>query len=412
MNKLTPKLLVISLLSLALLIPTFTIFHMAKERRERRDQVLDKSAAIWGKPRLLGAPIVRNGWKIIPAERVLIKGALDAQQRNRGIFKIPFYTTELDLTGEMNLTAKPTGAARLMFRLDGARRARVTRGVFAGKPVYFSIGKYEGMDVLQARLPKGIARGKHSFSMKLSFAGIKRLYFLPTAKSLQVELNSNWPDPNFSGGSLPIKRSVDKKGFKAVWSGGLGGGDPAAIMGWRSASPGTTDGPAFGVNLFMPVDLYHKIERSLKYSILFIGLTFLAFFVFEVFQTVRVHPLQYLFVGFALCVFYLLLLSIAEHIGFTWAYLLATAGVTGMITTYSVSVLGTRKRAAGMAGLLLGLYTFLYVILELEAYSLLMGSIGLFIILGVVMYLTRNVNWYERSESIAPNPNKPETSES
>lgn len=151
---------------------------------------------------------------------------------------------------------------------------------------------------------------------------------------------------------------------------------------------------AFGVDLYLPVDVYQKTERSVKYGMLFLVLTFLAFFLFEVFSPVSLHPMHYLLVGSALCLFYVLLLSISEHISFGNAYAIASAGIIALISGYSFTILRGRRRAFAMSGMLVLLYSYLYVLLQAEDYALLLGSIGLFVILAAVMYLTRKVDWY------------------
>ena len=151
---------------------------------------------------------------------------------------------------------------------------------------------------------------------------------------------------------------------------------------------------AFGVDLFVPVGLYQKTLRTTKYAILFIGLTFVAYFLFEIVAGLYLHPLQYLMVGLANTLFYLLLLSLAEHMGFGWAYLLSSLGSSGLIVGYSRTVLGDRRRAMTISGVLFCLYGFLYMTVQAENYAMLSGAVGLWVALSIVMYLTRRVNWY------------------
>jgi inner membrane protein len=154
------------------------------------------------------------------------------------------------------------------------------------------------------------------------------------------------------------------------------------------------DDSAFGVNLFVPIGLYQLTDRATKYAIMFIGLTFVAYFLFEILAGLRLHPLQYLLVGFGNAIFYLLLLSLAEHVGFGLAYMLSAAGSIALIAGYSLAVLGDRRRALTMLGILAGLYSFLYLTLNAESYAMLAGSLGLWLILAAVMYLTRKIDWY------------------
>ena len=153
----------------------------------------------------------------------------------------------------------------------------------------------------------------------------------------------------------------------------------------------------FGVNLLIPIDDYQKAIRSAKYAILFIGLTFLVFFIIEVMNARRIHPIQYSLVGLALCLFYILLISISEHSNFNFSYLISSIVVVFMIGIYSLSAFKNKILSITLCALLIGLYTFLFVILQLVYYALIIGSIGLTIILGLTMYFTRNIDWYNYS---------------
>jgi len=148
----------------------------------------------------------------------------------------------------------------------------------------------------------------------------------------------------------------------------------------------------------MPVGLYRLTLRATKYAVLFIGLTFVAYFLFETIAGLRLHPLQYLLIGLSNCLFYLLLISLAEHAGFGWAYLVSCLASCGLIVGYSYSVLGTRLRAATIAIVLALLYAFLFMTLKAESYAMLAGSIGLWASLALIMYLTRRIDWYRSSE--------------
>jgi inner membrane protein len=213
------------------------------------------------------------------------------------------------------------------------------------------------------------------------------------------------------GGHLPEKREVSTEGFQATWRvSSLGRALPSR---WTSHSPekGATpisafnlnpyagnDGPinsAFGVNLFVPIGPYKLTDRATKYAVLFIGLTFVAYFLFEVLLKLELHALQYLLVGFANALFYLLLLSLAEHIDFGWSYLVSAMGSAGLVAAYSSSILGSWRQTSLVVAMLAGLYGFLYLTLNAESYAMLAGSVGLWMILGLVMYLTRGIDWYQ-----------------
>jgi inner membrane protein len=206
-----------------------------------------------------------------------------------------------------------------------------------------------------------------------------------------VRLESPWDTPSFSGSFLPREREVRKDGFSASWR--VLHLNRNYSQSWKG-SKYKVEPSAFGVRFLLAVDEYQKSTRAAKYAVMFIGITFLMYFMMEVLGTRAIHPIQYLLVGLALLVFYTLLLAISEHIPFGYAYLIASAAIIGQITLYSRSVLGRLSLMGIVAGVLVILYGFLYIVLQLEDYALLLGSVGIFAILALVMYLTRKVDWY------------------
>jgi inner membrane protein len=215
----------------------------------------------------------------------------------------------------------------------------------------------------------------------------------PFAETTTVKLSSDSANPSFQGNWLPTDRSVNSGGFEATWViPFLGRNYPQAWTEGTSLRP-AIDASLFGVELVEPVDAYSMAERSLKYAALFLILTFALMWLIEVLGRVRVHPIQYLLLGAALCLFYLLELSLSEHLGFAPAYALASLAVVGMVGAYSWVIFRQRARAATVTGAVAGLYAYLYVLLRNEDYALLMGSVGLFVILGTIMYATRKVDW-------------------
>lgn len=211
-----------------------------------------------------------------------------------------------------------------------------------------------------------------------------------------VELSSGWPNPSFTGSFLPEIREVSSSGFSAAWSVlHLNRNFPQQWLG-----PGQeVSNSSFGVELLSSVDPYQKTMRTAKYAILFISFTFLTFFMFELFSKKAIHPIQYLLIGIALLIFYTLLLSLSEYIAFGLAYSISAAAIIILITIYSHRILADSRRTGVLFGLLTLLYGYLYILLQLQDYALLMGSIGLFAVLAAVMYLTRNVDWFEVMES-------------
>jgi inner membrane protein len=219
-------------------------------------------------------------------------------------------------------------------------------------------------------------------------------YFSPFARNTVVEIESNSRNPSFQGNWLPSKRSISDSGFRASWSiPFLGRNYPQA---WTSTADmgNAIEASRFGVELSDPVDHYRMAERSVKYAGLFVLLTFTVIWLIEVLAGLRVHPIQYLMLGGALCLFYLLELSLSEHVGFPVAYAIASVAVVGMVGAYCLAVLHNVRRALVVAAGVAALYVYLYVLLMNEDYALLIGSVGLFAILGAVMYVTRRVQWY------------------
>ena len=230
--------------------------------------------------------------------------------------------------------------------------------------------------------------------MDLRLKGGRSLSFLPLGGETRVRMRSPWPAPRFSGAFLPASRKLLSSGFQAEWYVvSLSRGYPQS---WRQGEvqPAALQASRFGVELMVPVDTYQKVLRSVKYGILFVLLPFLVFFLLEVFSGRRVHAMQYLLVGFAECLFYLLLLSVSEQLGFGATYLLAGLCTVGLIAFYAGHALGSRRRGLLLAPVLGAAYAFLYTALQSEDHALLIGSLGLFTILAGVMILTRKLDWY------------------
>jgi inner membrane protein len=231
---------------------------------------------------------------------------------------------------------------------------------------------------------------KYNFSFNLSLKGSQYIYFTPVGKETKVNLASEWTTPSFDGAFLPDTRNIDAKGFSAFWKVlHLNRNYPQR---WISDKY-TVESSSFGINLIVPIDHYTKTDRSIKYAILFIALTFLIFFFLELINNKAVHFIQYTLIGFALCIFYVLLLSISEHLPYNLAYWIASFMTIGLIAWYTRSILKDKKLSALVAGNLLLLYGFIFTIIQLEDYALLIGSLGLFLILAVVMYFSKKIDW-------------------
>ncbi len=238
------------------------------------------------------------------------------------------------------------------------------------------------------------------FAITLDFNGSEGIFFAPFGVKNEATLKSNWADPGFRGAFLPATRSVRADGFDASWKISYYGRDYPQQWTTRAGNerfnvPSVTRS-LFGAQFLSILDAYRFVERSIKYGVLFLVLVFTTFFLFEITARQKIHPFQYLMVGAALCLFYLLLLSISEFIGFGLAYLIAAIASALLITWYCRFFLGGGARTLMVGAGLAGVYTFLYITLRQQDYALLMGAIALFLILALVMYVTRKVDWYAR----------------
>jgi inner membrane protein len=232
----------------------------------------------------------------------------------------------------------------------------------------------------------------HAFSFDLNLNGSEQINIIPVGESNAVKINSSWPSPSFNGAFLPATREVKKDGFSATWK----------ILHLNRNYPQFWEGSqykvtpsAFGVKLILTADIYQKSMRLAKYSIMFLVFTFSAFFFSEVINKRRVHPIQYILIGMAILIFYTLVLSLSEHLHFNYAYILSATAVSLIISGYARAIVSNSKFALTILGILAVLYCYLFIVLQLEDYALIMGSIGLFIILAIVMYITRKIDWYE-----------------
>jgi inner membrane protein len=237
-------------------------------------------------------------------------------------------------------------------------------------------------------------RGVWQFDFQLTLAGSRELSVLPLGGDTQMQMRANWPDPAFQGAFLPATHRISAHGFEARWQ--VLELNRAFGPSWleTEVDAATLINSAFGVGLYQVVDVYQRGERAVKYALLFIALTFLSFFAWEQLAKVRLHPLQYLLVGLALSLFYLLLLALSEHVSFGVAYWSAAAALIALIGVYLAGALHRRQRGLAAATAMGGVYAVLYLLVISESYSLLMGALALFAVLAVVMVATRHVDWY------------------
>ena len=246
------------------------------------------------------------------------------------------------------------------------------------------------------------AAGPHTFDLSFELAGTQSLEFLPLARVVRVQARGNWPDPGFTEGFLPTERRIDAHGFAASWQ----ILDLNRTYGDRWFQGSTTKetllASGFGVELAQPVDIYQRSTRAVKYGGLFIALSFLTLFLVENLQRQPVHPIQYGLMGLALSVFYLLLLALAEHIGFLLAYVLAAAALCTLMSVYLAGGFGSALAGLVSGGIFAATYALLYLLVSSENYALLVGSLALFALLATTMLLTRKFDWYAQTASSNP----------
>ncbi|NJR68692.1 MAG: cell envelope integrity protein CreD [Synechococcales cyanobacterium CRU_2_2] len=438
--------LLIVVIILLLQIPTVMIQGIVRERQSLRAEAISDITIKRGAqqtvvgPRLLvpyfKRTTVGSGEKqtiktetqygsFLPSE-LTIDGDLSTELLYRGIFEVPVYRGELAIAGSFKKPdLSPWGVdpkdiqwnnAELVIEIADAHaiqnQAKLgwnTQQV----PFQPGLGKYggnlnPGNAGIFASLKNQMSADTFQFNIPLTLNGSERLTFAPMGEMTTVKLKADWPSPSFQGLWLPSDRTITDSNFTALWKiPSLGRNFPQF---WNSDKPVTSDviqGSVFGVDLISPVDNYRMTERSLKYNLLFLLLTFVTFWLFEASTRLSVHPLQYLMVGAAMTMFYLLQLALSEHIGFDAAYGVASGAVVLLITAYSVAVLQAKGRGGIIGVMEAVLYGYLYFVLANESYSLLIGSLGLFVFLAIAMYFTRNMDWFvgnpPNNSSIPPN---------
>ena len=230
------------------------------------------------------------------------------------------------------------------------------------------------------------------FEINLTLNGVDEINFVPVGKSTEVKVSSTWNDPSFTGNFLPSQREMDENGFTATWN--VNHFNRQFPQEW-SQSTYDIFKDKFGVKFYIAADEYQQTMRSSKYGLLLIIFTFVSFFLVEVFSGKAIHPIQYLLIGLALIIFYSLLLSLSEYILFQYSYLIAGSLVIGLITLYTKSIYKNRNIVLSISAMFISFYGFVFVLLQLQDYSLLLGNIALFLILAAIMFFTRKVNWFE-----------------
>lgn len=422
-NSVIVKVLIVGALILILLIPGEMIKSLITDREKRRDEAIMEVRSKWGNTQTIIGPIIgipfyqytktdnkthryKNFIYILP-EFLDARGKISPQIRNRGIFDVILYDSQITFKGRFKLPEFSIWHIQkdeilwdeisLLIGISDMRGINNEIEVTWNNKEYQALPGIPDQEIMHSGVNTYIPLDlinwpdTHHFSFDLSLNGSEGLYFVPLGKSTKVNIFSNWLTPSFDGALLPDTREVTDNGFNAQWTVlHLNRNFPQY---WKEQTY-DLEQSKFGVRLLFPVNQYQKTTRSVKYSIIFTSLTFLIFLFVEILNKKRIHPIQYLMVGLGLLIFYVLLLSLSEQAHFNFAFGIAALAITGLITAYSKAVFKSWKQPAIIAGCLVILYGFLFTVLQLQDFALLFGSLGLFITLSVVMYLSRNFDWY------------------
>jgi len=451
------KIAMLVIIILLLLIPIAMIRSLVNERSHRANDAEESIMEAWGSQFVLYGPVIRipvveretrtttsrDGDKVdiilhnkalwITPRDVDISANFSAEKKRRGIFSVALFSGDVSLKGsftferardelKQNQTMYPEQAEIIIGLTSQKGIRRVIKADWNGSELFFKPGNrnfsfdtlkdggneiiyrpdsrnlfnISGDNGVNAISPFNTA-GVNTFDIQFAIQGGKSIRTLPVGETTLAHIRSDWPSPSFQGGFLPTSYTLSESGFDANWE--ISYLSRSIPLFWVTGERGEYDGrislrrELFGVNLFKPLDHYALNERAVKYAILFLVIPFLTLFFLEVFSQRSIHPAQYLLSGLANVIFYLLLLSISEHIPFSFAYLIAAAALTCMMTLYARSLVETWVRSAYMGLVMAMLYLIMYLTLNAEDWALLIGSIAAFVICGVVMFLTRKLDW-------------------
>ncbi|MCA9361951.1 cell envelope integrity protein CreD [Candidatus Kaiserbacteria bacterium] len=426
-NSISIKLLVLAGLIFVSWIASLFVLGVVAEREDRQMEAVVETSAQWSRAQVVAGPVLSvpvertdvttegelvvrtDTLHVLPAT-VAFSGDVASQSLTRGVYSVPVYTAAIVSSGAFDLTpvlvAQEENVRILWDKAVVSLYLADTRGVTTAFDLVWGTESYEfqpsakfaplGESGVHASVVIDPAQSLYDFSFAMSLKGSTALEFLPLGESTVVTFASDWSTPSFQGEFLPVEREVTEAGSRAEWQVASYGKNLPQYWYHRSTviEADTLLSKRFGVAFHQAVDSYTMVDRATKYAILFIVLTFLTFFMYEVLSGLRIHPVQYLLVGMAIALFYLLLLSFSEVIGFLTAYLVSAVATTLLVAGYCASVLKAKGRAGAIGVLLIALYTYLYILLQLENLSLLFGAVLLFGVLATVMYLTRKLDWY------------------
>jgi|WetSurSiteA1Bulk_404760.scaffolds.fasta_scaffold07129_2 inner membrane protein len=413
------RIILIAAIIIMLVIPLLMVQSLITERQSYRQEAVNEISKSWAGEQSIAGPIITvsqkeekidgkgNKYFVIESNYFLpekLKIDVDAvpEKRYKGIYEVMLYKSKIKMNGTLNLSKLKEKYADEKFYesyisfnisdlrgiqkdaeliLDG-KKYKLTPGL---KDKIFRNGFYADLDLNTQNLPQ-------NFEIQIELNGMENLEFVPLGKFTEVNMKSSWNNPSFAGAFLPLSREITEDGFTAQWK--VNYFNRSYPQEWENQTYDPFPS-AFGVTLLVPVDEYQKTMRTSKYGIMIIVLTFLSFFMIELFSKKVIHPIQYLLVGLALIIFYSILLAISEYILFQYSYLISSLLIVALIGFYVKSIYQSRQISTIITGMLITFYGFMYVILQLQDYSLLIGNIALFIILAAIMFFTRKINWFD-----------------
>ena len=434
----TLKAVLVGVIVLLLIVPLAMLRGLVTERAALREQAYTRVAQGWGGSAVLGGPMLvvptlrtvvekindKDVSRVIRSDLYLLPAKLDMtvdlnlqdEPRYVGIYAVPVYLADVQFKGQFEFAAlqplldKPgvtylwhEGRLRLpVAEVRSLREVGLAR--FAGGDVKLGPaqpGIYRGIEA-RVDLTELAKSASAAFEFHAVTAGSRSLSLLPLGSTTTLQMHSNWPHPSFYGAFLPVERTITASGFDARYQVLELNRSYRQAFSEEEISEGILDESAFGVGLYQTVDVYQRVERAVKYALLFIALTFLTFFAWEQVTRNRLHPLQYLLIGLALSIFYLLLIALSEHISFVIAYVTAAVALVVLIGVYVAGALRSSMRGGVAAAAMSGVYALLYALVLSEDYALLLGAIVLFVALAAVMLVTRRIDWYRLGSNARP----------
>lgn len=407
------KLAIIVALCILLLIPWVFIRSLISERSNTTTDAENEVCEKWGTSQTVKGPAIKvytqkdeQSFSLLP-DQLDIKAEVNTRNLNRGIYDFTVYDADIVLSGTFLLPPTLTDAQRALLAQNCWQMAvdlsslkgltdnpTVTVGGRTLTPQEIS---FEGSRLLwRADLSTLVAGAALPFEIRLPLRGSNELKFVPMGNTTSVQMHSNCPTPSFDGNFLPVERTVTSEGFDAQWRVlAINRSFPQVVpkKNWN-----ITLSDSFSVQLRQPVMQYQQNDRASKYAFLVVLLTFAVVFFVEVRRERPIHPVQYLLIGIAVMLFYTLLLSFSEHLSFLASYLIASVMTAGLLGVYLGAIMRDRKVGLVIGGLLAALYAFIYILLQIESYALLVGSVGLFALLAVAMAASRRIDWYNNNK--------------